>query len=471
MITSTIQAAIFYSLLLQGAPHEAQAAPSSPRALAEKTLPAVIADRRAMRRVLGSGAVAYVSSDPAAPRVEARAVFRAGAYVDPPGKEGLAHLLVRSIPFAPEIRAAAALLGARIESELDDHLGEVSLVCSAATARDALGALVAALRVRTFDAAILEDQKYCLTAALLRRDDDGLAAEERAWKRLMRGGHSSTWLPSQASLDAITPADLAHAATPLLVPRNVVFAVSGPMPEGEITAALDAAMAGWAPADSPIPAASEPQPAAAPGVYLLDLGRPCATVRIRIGFPTIRRDHGDRALLEALSEYLGSTAAASRLRRSLLHDKGLVFDVGFEMCRGEVHRGDVSFTLGARAVRAAAAVRAAIAEIRAVGEERVSAETIATVRQGLIERLATLDASLHGRLRRFAREEWLRVDAEEAARDRAAWESMTADDWIRTARRYLDITKAVVLLVGDSKAIDLAPSSWGEFGAPRPLPE
>lgn len=471
MITSSTLVAIFCGVLAQGTPPEARPTPSTPRALAEKTLPAVIADRRAVRRVLGSGAVAYVSSDPTAPRVEARAVFRAGAYIDPPGKEGLAQLLVRSIPCAPEIRAAAALLGARIESELDDHLGEVSLVCSAATARDALSALVAALRVRTFDAAILEDQKSRLAAALLRRDDDALAAEDRAWKRLVRGSHSSTWLPSQASLSAITPADLSHAAAPLLVPRNVVFAVSGPMPEGEITAALDAAMAGWAPADSPIPAASEPQPAAPPGVYLLDLGRSSATARIRIGFPTVRRDHGDRALLEALAEHLGSPAAASRLRRSLLHDKGLVFDVGFEMGRGDVHRGDVSFTFGARATRASAAARAALTEIRAVGEERASADALAAVRQGLIERLATLDSSLQSRLRRFAREEWLRVDAEEAARDRAAWEAMTADDWIRTARRYLDITKAVVLLVGDSKSIDLAPSSWGELGAPRPLPE
>ena len=75
--------------------------------------------------------------------------------------------------------------------------------------------------------------------------------------------------------------------------------------------------------DAPLPVPAEPEAPAAPGVYLVDAGRPMATARVRVGFVGFKRDNPDRVAVHVLLEYLGSELAASRLDRVLRIERGL----------------------------------------------------------------------------------------------------------------------------------------------------
>jgi zinc protease len=354
-----------------------------------------------------------------------------------------------------------AALGASLEITIGETEGLAVLQCEPASLKAALTLALEPLREPAFSQESLDRAKRKLVESLAARDDSLDAMEERAWKRLTRGSHFSTRLPNVESLGRITREDLVQYAGQFLFARNMLLAVSGAFDESGAVPLLEESLAGLRNRDTPLPIPAEPEAAAVPGLYGVDAGRPLTTARIRVGFAGVRRDHGDRVPLQVLLEVLGGRLTASRLDRALRAEKGLTWDPASSFAAGDFYPGSFSLHATTLTPDAPATVKAILDELRSLGERPLHDDAVAAVRQALVDRAAALETSASARAARFALDELARADAEELTRDRARLEALTADECWRAARLWLDPAKAIVLVVGDAKALEGAKAALG----------
>ncbi|HKE01064.1 MAG TPA: insulinase family protein [Planctomycetota bacterium] len=429
------------------------------------------ADRRAARRVLASGAVAFLAPQSWSPWVEVRVAFRGGSFADPPGKEGLALLAGEALVAggtasrAPDaLEKDLARLGAALDASIGETDGTIVLRVSPDGLKPALAVLVDVLRNPAFEASELERAKRRLGARLAAREDSLPEIEERAWDRVLRGEHFTTRLPSPPSIAAIRPDDCRAFTSRFLFPRNLVLAARGAFDEAAALALFEEALAGWANRETPMPIPPEVEATPAPGVYLVDVGRAVATARVRVGFAGVRREHADRPILDPLLDYEGGDLLPSRVDRVLRVDRALSWRPTAAIASGDLYRGDFSISAPVLAADAVESARALIEELRRCGEERATADAIAWLRQSRREREATAFASGAARAARFARDEIVGAPAEAIAQDRARLETLAPDDLIRAARRHLDPAKAIILVVGDGAALSRALPAWESLG-------
>jgi zinc protease len=434
-----------------------------PDTLFAKPLSFAAPDRRAARRALSSGAIVYLAPDATIPRVEANITFRAGAYVDAPGKEGLSALVAYSLRHggsktrgAEEFQKELGALGATLEIQIGDTEGQALLRCEAASLKVALALTLELLRDPALSQQSLDAGKQRILASLAARDDSLDAIEARAWKRLARGAHFSTRLPSAESLASIQRQDLVTYAEHYLFPRNFLMAFSGAFDESNMVPMLEESLAGFRNRDAPLPIPPEPETAAAPGFYGVDAGRPLSTARVRVGFVGFRRDHPDRVPVQAILEYLGSKISASRLDRVLRVERGLSWNPSSEWRGGDFFAGDYCLRAACLPQDATAVARAILDELKNLGDRPLSDDALATIRQTLVDRAAAAETSAAARAARFAQDELARADAEELTRDRARLEALGPEELLRAARLWLDPNKAIVVILGDSSALEKA---------------
>ncbi len=448
--------------------------PPRPEVLVERPLAARKVDRREARRVLSSGAVAYLLPEARGGAVEIEVLFRAGAYLDPPGKEGLAEIAgacmrtggTATRPPA-QIEAELARLGAALRIEIGETTGRARLTAPPDAAGTAFAIAVDCLRSPGFDAGAVARARTHVLRRLAARNDRLSEIEERLWARLVRGEHFSTRLPSPASLDAITADDLASIPRQLVFPRNLIVSVSGPFDEAAASQWLEEALAGWPNVDAPIPAPPEAGAPSEPGVYLADAGRPLPSARVRVGFAGVRRDHPDLPVLMALMECIGSTLLPSRAERALRLERDLSWEPASRVDDGDLLRGSLAVSAPCFARDARETAAALLAEIRRLGEEPLPLETLAALRQTLVARESIVAADASSLGRRFAQDEIARADPEECARFADRWTKLTAEECIRVARSLLDPAKAIVLVVGSGDALGAEDPAWGSLGAVR----
>lgn len=444
-----------------------------PEPIFEKPLTFSAPDRRAARRVLSTGAVAYLVADPAVPRVEVKIHARAGSYLDPPGKEGLGRLVALGLRgggtaarSAAEFDRALAELGATLDVHVGDTEAFLLVRCDPSSMKQALTLAFELLQTPAFSEASLAQDRRRILESLTARDDDVRAIEERAWNRLTRGSHESTRLPNPTSLGRVTRQDLVQYAEQFFFARNLLLAVSGAFDESNIVPLLEESMAGLRNRDAPLPIPSEPREPAAPGVYFVDAGRPMATARVRVGFVGLRRDDPDRVPLQVLLEHVGGRVAPSRVERTLRAEGGLTWDPAATFAPGSFYAGSHCIHGTCLADDAGVLAQRMIAELKALRERTLPEDALAALRQMLVDRAAAAETSAAARAARFALDEIARADAEEASRDRARLEALTADECLRAARTWLDPAKAIVLVVGNARAANAVEAV---FGPSRPV--
>lgn len=207
---------------------------------------------------------------------------RAGSARDPPGKEGLAHL-VEHLAFRAR-PGGGATLWSRLEAlgvEFDGRTGADSTDFHAVGDPEQLEALLAVEAARLRDPlagvgeAELRREREVLVQELATRGDPGSAAAQVRWLTARAlPGHPYGRAETPASLRAITLEDVRAFARAHYTPAGAVLLVVGPTPAAEVrrraAAALDA-LAG-APA-SPVPVPVPPPDLSAPVPEALEIRR------------------------------------------------------------------------------------------------------------------------------------------------------------------------------------------------------
>jgi predicted Zn-dependent peptidase len=303
-----------------------------------------------------------------------------GSSQDPGDRHGLAALTGDLLDEgsgdleALQIHEALGRIGAHVDTEIgaDATLLEMtSLGQHAPRALDLLASMLIAPRLdqRDFDRV----RELRLNRLIQLRDlPPGLA--DRAFTQLLYPAHPYGHLPigSEASLRAITLADVVAFHRRAYVPRHVTIIAVGDASHEQLVRMVETAFSGWREeADGPdglLDVSALAVPTAA-GTRLVTIDRPAAAQsELRIGHVGLARSTPDYHAVLVLNMILGGQFV-SRLNMNLREDKGYTYGArtSFEFRRGP---GPFIFQTSVQSAVTADAVREVFAELRMIRGER-----------------------------------------------------------------------------------------------------
>ena len=460
-MTRTATAALLAAALLPGATASAQAIPDRPDQLVFQPLafqPPVAKDYRV---VLKNGMVVFIAEDRALPLVNIALTVRAGSWLEPAGKEGLAALTgsqmrrggTKSLT-AEQLDEKLDFLAAQVSSGIGPTSGSASLNCLSDNLDEALRIFVEMLREPRFQEDRLALAKEQALQEMKKRNDDSADIEAREWGVLLFGEPFFTnRFTTEASVVGITRDDLVAFHRAHFNPGRMIAAVSGSFSRPEMIRKLEAAFAGWPSPKAPVPPIPGTISPAAPGLYRVE--KDVNQGRVSIGLPTVKRDSPDVHALEVMNEILGGSGFTARITKTVRSDEGLAYSAGSALVPGVWYPGRFRAAFQSKSRSVPYATSLVLDEIRKIREGSVTAEELETIKNGLVQSFPSTFASKAQSMAIFAADEYTRRDPAYWTTYRDRIRAVTAADVQRVAREHLVPEKMVVLVVGKQAEIDL----------------
>lgn len=437
----------------------AQEIPARPEALTFKPIaytPPVAKDHRV---VLKNGMVVFIAEDRALPLVNITLTVRAGSWLDPAGKEGLAAMTgaqlrrggTRSLS-AEALDEKLDFLAAQVSSGIGATAGSAGLSCLADNFDESLRLFVEMLKEPRFQEDRLALAKEQALQEMKKRNDDAEDIEGTEWNTLLYGeSHFTNHFSTEASIKSITRDDLVAFHRRTFNPANMIAAVSGAFSKADMLRKLEAAFSNWPIPGSAIPAIPGTVASVPPGLYRLP--KDVNQGRVSMGTVGVKRDSPDIYALEVMNEVLGGSTT-SRITTSVRSNEGLAYSAASAISFGAFYPGRFRALFQSKSESVAFATKLVLDEIRRIREAPVTDEELDTIKRNLIETFPSSFASKAQAVGTFAVDEYTRRDPAFWSTYRDRIKGVTAADVQRVAKQYIVPEKLVILVVGNQADID-----------------
>ena len=414
------------------------------------------------REELESGAIVYIYPDRERPLIDLTVNMRAGSYLDPKGKEGLAdltgYLMARGgIPSKPadELDEELEFLAARLSSSLAGLSGSVSLNLLSKDADRGFEILRAVLAAPSFQEDKLALRKTQVLQGLKQRNDDSRNIESRERKLLAYGeGFWGNRHTTAGSLEGIRREDLLAFHHEWVHPGNFILSISGDFDRDEMLERLDGVFAAWPHPGKKAPPVPQESEYSKPGVYLVD--KDVNQGRVSIMLPGIRWDDPDYYAIQVMNDVLGGGGFTSRITNRVRSDEGLAYSAGSSFPGGAHY--PVVFRAGfqSKSRTVAYATSIVLEEIERIMREPVSAEELLTAKRSFIDTFPNNFASPRQVVSAFAGDEMIGRYASQPNywadyRDKIGAVDIAAVQ--RVAKRRLKLGQVIILVVGQKEEI------------------
>ena len=427
------------------------------------TQPAVQASK------LANGLTVWLVPEPGFPKVAFTVAVRGGLSVDPADRPGLASLLTDVLTQGTKTRTSR-----QIAEEMQGAGGDIS----ASSRADSIFVQAEVLASRTDAAlAVLAD---LLQNATFPEDEfeiarsnaaDSLRAQEaspgflgnRALYKALFGDHPyGTISATQASLAALTPADLRREYARRFRPDQALLVCVGDFDPARMNAAIQASLGKWtAPAGEAVPAPPAP-PTSSPHA-MFTLARPHSvqtTLMVAILGPA--RSSPDYAAVRVANAIYGGMFG-SRVIRNVREDKGYSYSP-FSFVTTRRTTGVIISQADVRNPVTGASLNELTYELNRMATTEPTEDELNTAHRFLVGNRAI---SLQSRASVASQLAALWVDGlppDELGRESERFEKVTAKDVAEVGRKYFPAERATVVAVGEQHVIG---SQLTLFGLPQ----
>jgi zinc protease len=434
------------------------------------------------KATLANGAELIVSEKHDLPLVSFSITFLGGAnQFEPAEQTGLASLTASMMSEGTKTRDGEALsnalqlLGTNVSTSVGGESGSISFVSTTAKFVPTLEILADMLLNSTFPADALERLRAQRLVALTQARAQPGAIAGRVFPRVLYGrSHPYGRVSTEESIKAVTRDDVAKFYADYFQAGRALITVVGDVTPATARPAIEKALAAWSkngskPAFS-YPTVPERQKTT---IYLVDRAG-AAQSTVAIGHPGPPRTTPDYYAMQVMNTMLGGMFQ-SRLNANIREEKGYSYGVSSGFAFG---KGPGPFRTGGDIVgdKTDAALVEFMKELRGIlGTRPVTDEELTTAKDSLIQRLPATFASvsaINGALTSL----WIQGLPDDYYQQYSkAVAAVTKEDVLRVAKKYIEIDRLAIVIVGDRAAIEgplkatnIAPIEYLDIeGAPK----
>jgi zinc protease len=183
-----------------------------------------------------------------------------------------------------------------------------------------------------------------------------------------------------------------------------------------------------------------------PRIYVVDKDVPQSMVQLAL--PGLRRTDPDWHAVVVMNQILGGGGFTSRLMRKLRSDEGLTYGVGTGFGPGAYWKGDFTCGLQTKNRSVAYAMRLILKDIDRMKREPVTDEELKVIKDAIVLGFPSDWSKRQAVATKFAEEQLAGWPADWWLDYREKIQAVTKEEVQRVARKYLEPSQAVILVVG-----------------------
>ena len=410
---------------------------------------------------LANGAEFVFSQKKGLPLVSVTINFLGGAIqFEDPARLGTAQFTAQMLKEGTTSRSgdqlsnAEQMLGTQIGVGIGPEGGSVSFTSLSDKLEPALELAADMLLNSTFPAEALERLRQQRLVQLTQAKDQPGAISNVVFSKVLYGdAHPYGRVVTEQTVKAITRDDVVKFHQEYFKPGRAIVTVVGDVDEARARQAFEQAFAKWAPGGER-PTFNYPPPPApkATTIYLVDKPKAAQSV-FAIGLPGPARDTPDYFAMTVMNTIVGGLFQ-SRLNHLIREVKGYSYGVGSSFAFG---KGPGAFRAGGSIVTAKtdSALIDFMNELRgAQGGKPFTEDEIRQGKDAVVQSLPARFASVNAASAAISSIYTLGLPESYFQEFSAKINAVTSDDLVRVARKYIDMDKLAITIVGDRATIE-----------------
>jgi len=392
---------------------------------------------------------------------------------EPEEKAGLANIASRMLTGGTTSRSASQIseeiefIGASLSASAFSDFTTISLSVLKKDVEKAFEIFSDVLLNPSFSEAELKRQKELIKGSLMRNEDDPSFVASRAFIKEVFGDHPYGRLitGSVESIDAITQHDVVSFYKEHYLPERAILTVVGAITQDEMYSLIDKHLREWTPARQPSAPSfenviidnvktGESSKSESKGPKVVIIHRNITQANIILGHRGISRNNPDFYAVSIMNYILGGGGFASRLMTTVRDEMGLTYAIhsGFG---GRKEPGQFEVIVQTKNEFAGAAISEILRQIEAMRKEPVTDEELKDAKLFLTgsfpRRLET-----KRRIADFlATKEFYNLGDDYIKRYPEYINSVTKEDVLMAAQKYLDHENYVLVIVGNKEKLNL----------------
>ena len=410
----------------------------------------------AKRTVLPNGLTVLHSENHNLPIVMVTLMIKAGQRYEPGEKAGLANLSAELLTEGTKNRSSREIsgeidfIGASLNASAGNDFTTITLSVLKKDVDKGFELFSDILLNATFPQAEIDRKREMIKGSLRQQEEDPSFLAGRAFKKEVFGEHPYGRLieGSTDTLDTITKDDLVAFYAGFFLPNNAILSIAGDLTSDELDSVMKKYLGAWKKADLPLISRADIDGKKAKSIIKID--RDLTQANIIVGHLGISRENPDYYAVSVMNYLLGGGGFSSRLMQSVRDKMGLAYDVHSFF---SAYKEEGSFQIGVQTKNESAnvALDEIFKQIERIRSEKVSDEELSDAK-------AYLTGSFPRRLDTsrkiadfFASVEFYGLGADYIEKYPSYINSVTKEDVLRVAKKYLNTEHYVLVVVANQK--------------------
>ncbi len=411
------------------------------------------------RMTLSNQLVLLASAEHSLPFVTLQLLIASGSRKDPSGEEGLAYLTAKGLLHGTskrtinQINEELDFLGASLNSSSGRDYATLSLRVLKKDLDKGFDLFMEVLTQPVFPEEEIKREIEKTMAAIQSEEDQPEEVAEKAFLKalFLNSPYAHPVEGTKESVPKLKREEALRFYRSYYHPNNAILTVVGDITGQEIKTKLVPQLEKWSKGEVPkVPFVTTFEK----GQKTVKINRPITQANIILGNAGVSRENPDFYALTVMNYILGGGGFASRLMEVIRNKRGLAYSVGSFFDPGK-YPGSFQIVLQTKNPSAREAISLALQQIEQIQKELVSEKELEGAKKYLIGSFP-MRLDTQGKLANFLSQvEYYGLGLDYPEKYPSLIRSVTREDILRVAKKYLHPKKYVLVIVADLKEADL----------------